>query len=186
VNFDFFPLVKKESPLSFVRGKGGGGEGGEEILDVVIFWRVRTSIRIVNNTNCEFEMAADLTNSSTSLSPVVLKISIDLDKYYRHYSKVVLYFHNNTTSKDQLETFQQHQRKRNRLKGGSSRNATKKMYTTKFHQHFMYEFLYKRILLEKAAENATFIRNIFVCLMLMKLTTEPDQQPDQQSDHQPE
>ena len=172
--------------MSFVRGKGGGGEGGEEILDVVIFWRVRTSIRIVNNTNCEFEMAADLTNSSTSLSPVVLKISIDLDKYYRHYSKVVLYFHNNTTSKDQLETFQQHQRKRNRLKGGSSRNATKKMYTTKFHQHFMYEFLYKRILLEKAAENATFIRNIFVCLMLMKLTTEPDQQPDQQSDHQPE
>jgi hypothetical protein len=60
------------------------------------------------------------------------------------------------------------------------------MYTTKFHQHFMYEFLYKRILLEKAAENATFIRNIFVCLMLMKLTTEPDQQPDQQSVQQPE
>jgi len=33
--------------------------------------------------NCEFEMAPDLTYSSTSSSPVVLKILIDLDEYHR-------------------------------------------------------------------------------------------------------
>jgi uncharacterized protein YydD (DUF2326 family) len=37
----------------------------------------------VNNPKSEFEMATDLASSSTSSSPAVLKIVIDLDEYHR-------------------------------------------------------------------------------------------------------
>ena len=37
----------------------------------------------MNNPKSEFEMATDLTSSSTSSSPAVLKIVIDLDEYHR-------------------------------------------------------------------------------------------------------
>ena len=70
-------------------------------------------------------MAADLTNSSTSSLPVVLKILIDLDKYHRLLEKKLKnqlktsqqqQDRQEKKPKDQLETFQRHQRKRNRLK----------------------------------------------------------------------
>jgi hypothetical protein len=41
----------------------------------------------------------------------------------------------------------------------------------------------KRMLLEKAVE-MRHLYETFCCLMLMKLTTEPDQQPDQQPEQQ--
>ena len=41
----------------------------------------------------------------------------------------------------------------------------------------------KRMLLEKAVEMRRLYET-FCCLMLMKLTTEPDQQPDQQPEQQ--
>ena len=37
----------------------------------------------MNNPKSEFEMATDLASSSTSSSPAVLKIVIDLDEYHR-------------------------------------------------------------------------------------------------------
>ena len=54
----------------------------------------------MNNPNCEFEMATDLTSSSTSSSPVVVKILIDLDEYHRCLGQ-------EKKLKDQLETSQQ-------------------------------------------------------------------------------
>ncbi len=51
-------------------------------IDEIDPWLL-TQIRIVNNPKSEFEMATDLASSSTSSSPAVLKIVIDLDEYHR-------------------------------------------------------------------------------------------------------
>jgi len=83
------------------------------------------------NPNCEFEMATDLTSSSTSSSPLVAKILIDVYEYFLLLDEVKanqnrydhLMAQREKKLKDQLETSQQQQGKRNCPKDGSSRNA---------------------------------------------------------------
>ena len=58
----------------------------------------------MNNPNCEFEMATDLTSSSTSSSPVVVKILIDFDEYQRLLEKKEHLDRQEKKLKDQLET----------------------------------------------------------------------------------
>ena len=58
----------------------------------------------MNYPNCEFEMATDLTSSSTSSSPVVVKILIDFDEYQRLLEKKEHLDRQEKKLKDQLET----------------------------------------------------------------------------------
>jgi hypothetical protein len=57
----------------------------------------------VNNPKSEFEMATDLTSSSTSSSPAVLKIVIDLDEYHRLLDKKEHLDRQEKKLKEQLE-----------------------------------------------------------------------------------
>jgi|688.fasta_scaffold19468_11 hypothetical protein len=76
-------------------------------------------------------MATDLTSSSTSSSPLVAKILIDVYEYFLLLDEVKanqnrydhLMAQREKKLKDQLETSQQQQGKRNCPKDGSSRNA---------------------------------------------------------------
>jgi DNA anti-recombination protein RmuC len=57
----------------------------------------------VNNPKSEFEMATDLASSSTSSSPAVLKILIDLDEYHRLLDKKEHLDRQEKKLKEQLE-----------------------------------------------------------------------------------
>jgi len=57
----------------------------------------------VNNPKSEFEMATDLASSSTSSSPAVLKIVIDLDEYHRLLDKKEHLDRQEKKLKEQLE-----------------------------------------------------------------------------------
>lgn len=57
----------------------------------------------MNNPKSEFEMATDLTSSSTSSSPAVLKIVIDLDEYHRLLDKKEHLDRQEKKLKEQLE-----------------------------------------------------------------------------------
>ena len=57
----------------------------------------------MNNPKSEFEMATDLASSSTSSSPAVLKIVIDLDEYHRLLDKKEHLDRQEKKLKEQLE-----------------------------------------------------------------------------------